>query len=618
MSQRSLALRVFQLSALWVLTACAHSEMIHDGDKFTYHDAAFNDRNRAPSSLAPAEAAIDGSSMNALFLRSQADYYYSLGEAYSFEGQNQKAIDSFKATLNYDKDSQDVMVRLASEYLKTGQLTEALEMARKVEAFSPNRVDLKMLLGGIYSSMRSYPKAIESYEAALKLKPDQSDVPLYLGALYTEMKQYDRAIHFFESLAKNPEYNSPHLIQYYIGRVRSEQKEEKNQKLAEAAFKKALAIKPDFTEGVLSLGSLYLRSDQDEKALKVYSEFQKKYGPNPRIADILSQLYIEREMYDEAYEQFEIIEAQSDNSLNIKLKMALILIEKKIYDKAISKLNDVLKEVPDSDKVRFYLGAVYEETKQDDKAIAQFEKIPVVSQYFPEAAVHAAYLLKGMGKLDAAISFMEKAVNQKKNNAQMVAMYASLLDEKGDTQKASVVLNQAVKDFPDNPQVRFYHGTLQDRLGLKDQVIESMKAVIELDPNHVQALNYLAFTWAEANTQLEEAEKMARRAVTLEPKDGYVLDTLGWILFKKGDVTGAIPYLETAHRYQPAVGIIAEHLGDAYYKQALVEKAAKMYTKALQYETDLKKRQEIESKLSLINEQKVIDARSPASFYPER
>ncbi|MEN0057302.1 MAG: hypothetical protein AAGB31_00580, partial [Bdellovibrio sp.] len=84
---------------------------------------------------------------------------------------------------------------------------------------------------------------------------------------------------------------------------------------------------------------------------------------------------------------------------------------------------------------------------------------------------------------------------------------------------------------------------MNDRLGNKDVVIKEMQRVLEIDPNHVQGMNYLAFTWAEMNKNLGEAEKLARRALELEPQDGYVLDTLGWILYKQKRFNESIKFL---------------------------------------------------------------------------
>lgn len=604
---------VIALPMLLTLTACA-SFRSNDSEKATYYESSFDDKNRAPASFAPATVSADGNAtLDPLYMRTQADYYFAMGEAHSLDGNTEKAIDSFKMTLIYDQESPAVHMRLAAEYLKQGLVTESLAQAEEAATKDPKNVDAHLLLGGLYSSMKLYPKAMEEYFTVMKLQPENMEAPLYIGALYSEQKQYDKAVKYFESLAKNPEYSTPYLAHYYIGRVRMEQPGEKYQVAAEASFKKSLQAKPDFVDAVLSLGALYNKQKKEDKALAMFREFQRQNSPNGRIAEILSQTYIEKGAFDQAYEQLEIVETESEDPLNVRMKMALILVEQKKYDLAAKKLEEVLKDAPDSDKVRFYLAAVFEEMGQTEKAIKEYRKVPVSSSFYGESVVHAAYLLKGQGQLDEALEVAAQGIKERQDQSSIYAMYASLLDEKNDHKKALMVLQQGLSKFPENSQLRFYYGTMNDRLGKKDIVVSEMKKVLEIDPNHVQGMNYLAFTWAEMGVHLAEAEKLARRALELEPKDGYILDTLGWILYKQNKVVEAIKYLEAAHKYQSTVSIIAEHLGDAYLKQAMIEKAKKMYRKAADLETDKRKVEEIQSKIFAIEKQEIAGPRLPAS-----
>lgn len=611
------AFRRWSLLAMSIsLYACATTSTFtsdNDQGKSAYFDHAYDDHNRAPASFGPSEQVVNGSTIDPFYMRTQADYYYSMGEAQSHDGNSQKAIESFKMTLVYDPDSLKVRLRLATEHIKLGQINTAIEHCETVIKKDPKNEDARLLLGGMYSTLKVYPKAVENYEEILKIKPDQQEALLYLAAVYSEMKQPEKAIKLFESLLKKPDGIQSHLIHYYIGRVRLEQKEDKYIKAAEASFRKALEIKPDFVEAVLAIGGIYLQQKQEEKAITFYKNFQKDKGPQARIAEVLAQLYIQRENFDEAYEQFEILEVNSDDALGIKLKMALILIEKKLFDRATKKLEEILVEAPDSDKVRFYLAAVYEEMKQDEKAIQQFRKIPASSPFFSEAVIHGAYLMRGLGKTDEALDWIDTAIRSKKDVPQMYAMYASLLDEKGEYKKAAQILESALSQFPEHAQLHFYYGSVLDRLGQKEKVISTMKKVISFDPNHVQGLNYLAFTYAEKGENLDEAEKLARRAIELDPKDGYILDTLGWVLHKKGDYKESVKYLEAAQRLQPTVAVIAEHLGDSYLKLSLIEKASVMYKKAIDLETDSKKIEELNQKLSSIEKQAYPTQRTPAS-----
>ncbi|MGZ3769242.1 MAG: tetratricopeptide repeat protein [Bdellovibrio sp.] len=599
------------LPLLLTLTACA-TYTASESDKAPYYEASFNDRNRAPASFAPAVASHEGT-LDPVYMRTQADYYFAMGEAYSLEGNSQKAIEAFKTTLIYDQNSSTVNMRLATEYLKTGMISESMVQAEEAVNKDPKNVESRLLLGGLYSSTKAYTKALEQYEKVMELQPANTEASLYIGALYSEQKQSEKAVKYFEALTKNKDYSSPHLPYYYIGRVRMEQSEPKYLKLAEEAFKKSLQLKPDFADAVISLGVLYNKQKKDDKAVAAYREFQKKNSPNPRVAEVLAQIYIDRNEYDNAYEQLEVVESESDEPLNARMKMALILIEQKKYDVASEKLEAVLKEAPDSDKVRFYLAAVYEETQKSEKAVKEYRKIPVTSSYYAESVVHAAYLLKNIGKLDEALEVASQGIKNRNDQPQIFAMYASLLDEKGNYAAAAKILEDGLKKFPENAQLRFYFGTINDRLGHKDVVVSEMQKVLELDPNHVQSMNYLAFTWAEMGARLPEAEKLARRALELEPKDGYVLDTLGWILYKQSKFSESIKFLEAAQANQANVSIIAEHLGDAYYKQSMVDKAKNMYKKAADLETDKKKAEEIRSKIFAIEKQILAGQRVPAA-----
>jgi tetratricopeptide (TPR) repeat protein len=600
--------------SLITLAACA---TMQESDKATYHDGAFNDMNRAPAAFTPQLlSAGDGTTttLDPFYMRTQADYYFAMGEAYSLEGNHGKAVDSFKMTLLYDQESPMVNIRLATEYFKTAQFTEAMTQAEEAIRKDPKNVEGRLLLGGLYLSLKLFPKAVAQYEYILKAQPNNVEAPVYLGAAYTELKEYDKAVKFFDSLLKNEEYGTPYLAYYYIGRVRSEQKGESFQKAALKAYQKSVELKPDFVDGVTAIASLYIQKGQEDKALALYKKFQKEQGPNLKVAEVLAQMYVEREQYDLAYEQYQLMEGSSEDTLNIKLKMALILIEKKDFKTASAKLEEILRDAPESDKIRFYLAAVYEETKDYDKAIAQFKKIPASSQFFGEAMVHTAYMMKNKGRLNEAIDTIETALKDRKDQAQLYAMYASLMDERGDYKKALAMLSDAVEKFPENAQLRFYYGTLFDRMGKKDQVVSEMKKVLELDPKHVQAMNYLAFTWAEGNANLKEAELMARKALEVEPKDGYIMDTLGWILYKQGRFNEAVKVLEVAFKSQSSVSVIAEHLGDAYYKHQMVEKAKKMYQKAASLEPDSKKAENIKAKITAIERQQIPgDMRMPAS-----
>jgi tetratricopeptide (TPR) repeat protein len=580
-----------------------------------FYDSAVNDHNRAPASMTPKPS---NETLDPVHLRTQADYYFSMGESQSLDGNHKAAIESFKMVLIYDTQSSQVHLRLAAEYVKLGQLTQAMEQTDLALEQNPKSVDALLISGGIYSALKSYDKAITQYEKVLKVEANNTEAPLYMGAVYAELKNYDKAIRYFEKLTSNKEYMTPHLAWYYIGKLRTEQGSKAQLKAAEAAYKKALFEKPNHAESVIALASVYQKMGQKNQTISLFKTFQKEQGPNPLIAEKLAQHYLEQEQYDLAYEQLEILETSSDDGLNAKVKMAMILIEQKKFSLAVVKLQDVLSQVPDSDKIRFYLAAIHEELGQRKDAIENYRKIPSESQYFGEAISHASYLLKQEKQPDLALEMINDALKKRQDVPQFYAIQASFLADQGDLNGSESVLKKSLSLYPDNVQIQFFLGTIQDRLGKKEDCIVSLEKVVSADPNHVQGLNYLAFTYAENNQNLDKAEKLARRAIEIEPNDGFILDTLGWILYKRGEISESIKTLETAFKKQPKESIIAEHLGDAYRKNQLTDKAKKMYQQAVDNETDGNKKQNIKQKISSLESQGMISSkdRKPASLNP--
>lgn len=596
-----------------VVMACASGPT---GDKSSFFDSAYNDHNRAPASMTPPEQAGDlAKNLDPLSMRTQADFNFAAGEAYSFDGLHSKAIEAFKTVLIYDPQSVPVRLRLAAEYVKLGSMSEALRQTEEAREMDPKRVETYLLLGGLHSNLKNYPKAVMAYEEALKIQPNNPDALMYLGAVLAERKEYDKSIRLFEKLAATDETN-PQVAYYYMGRIREEQGGKPALKAAEAAYKKAIEMKGDYLEATTALASFYVRQQKNPLAIDVLKKFQRDHGPNPRIADVLSSLYLQDEKYDLAVEQLSILESDPDDSLNVKVKMALIYIDQKQYPQAAEKLNEVLKQAPDSDKIRFYLAAVYEEMGQPAKAVEHFAKVPSSSQYFQDSVVHASYIYKELKKSDEALTLVRAALKERPEVPQFYAVAASLMDGAGQVDEALKLLDGAVGKFPDYVQLHFFMGTLLDRKGEKDKSIEQMQKVIEMDPNHVQGLNYLAFTYAEMGVKLPEAEKLVRRALEMEPKDAYILDTYGWILFKENKVTDAVRTLETAHSHQPNESIIAEHLGDAYYRAQLLDKAKRMYEKAVENTTEESRAREIRSKITAVEKQEVVSwgQRQPASL----
>jgi tetratricopeptide (TPR) repeat protein len=577
-----------------------------------YFDSAMNDRNRAPASMQLPKT-FDGETpvIDTAHNQAEADFLFIKADLDSLAGRTAESIENLKSALVYDPQSSVLMQKLSIEYYRKGQARDSLYWAEKANAISSRR-DLLLLLAGLHSSTKGYDKAVSIYEGLLKKDSTDHEVRLYLGAVYSEQKNYKKALEQFNFVAtnKNP---STYLAHYYLARVYLEQSEKLNTTKVEAELRKSIAAKPEFFDAVSMLGQIIQKDKGQEKAIQFYADVQKQRGPFAKLAEVLSQYYIEKGDYDKAYEQLEVLDASADDQIQVKLKMALILIDKKAFDVAIEKLNEILLLAPESDKVRFYLSAVYEEKRMFQKAFDQYMLIGKESTYFEESRTHAAYLSKILGNSDRGLKIISEIAENKVTNIQTYLLKAQLFEEAKQFDKSIEVIQLAQKTFPKNAQAHFYEGTVYDKMNKKAHMIKSMEKALQIDPDHVQAMNYIAFSLAEMNEQLDRAEKLARLAVSKEKNDGFILDTLGWILFKRGNFKEALAYLEKAYELQPTVGIIAEHLGDTYEKVQKFEQAKVLFKKANELEVDQDRKRDIQIKISRLESNSKDQNRKPAS-----
>src|SRR5262249_52023509 len=200
--------------------------------------------------------------------------------------------------------------------------------------------------------------------------------------------------------------------------------------------------------------------------------------------------------------------------------------------------------------------------------------------YYVDAQLRRAQLLQ-KDELDRAIKDLEAALKSKPDSPELMSYVASLYREKKEYSRAVTMLERVVDRFPDNNRYRFTHGAAYDEVNDKDRAIAEMQHAIELNPKNAPALNYLGYTYADMGVKLDEAENLIRRALEIEPDDGFYIDSLGWVYFQRGDYTRAVEYLERAAELVGQDPTIVEHLGDAYHKSGRVDSALQSYRDAL-------------------------------------
>ena len=109
-------------------------------------------------------------------------------------------------------------------------------------------------------------------------------------------------------------------------------------------------------------------------------------------------------------------------------------------------------------------------------------------------------------------------------------------------------------------------GVAYERIGKWDKAEKDLLASLKADPDQAYVINYLAYSWIEQGIKIEESLKMLQKANKLRSNDPYIIDSLGWALFKLNRYEESKAYLQTAVRLMPGDPIVNDHFGDVLWK----------------------------------------------------
>ena len=128
------------------------------------------------------------------------------------------------------------------------------------------------------------------------------------------------------------------------------------------------------------------------------------------------------------------------------------------------------------------------------------------------------------------------------------------------------ILNQIEKDHPLYPEVTDGRGVSYERIGQWDKAEKDLISSLEVNPDQAYVINYLAYSWIEQGVKIKKSLSMLEKANKLKSNDPYIIDSLGWALFKLERYKESKNYLQLALRLMPADPIVNDHYGDVLWK----------------------------------------------------
>jgi tetratricopeptide (TPR) repeat protein len=216
------------------------------------------------------------------------------------------------------------------------------------------------------------------------------------------------------------------------------------------------------------------------------------------------------------------------------------------------------------------LGEAYGRLKQYAAAIDVYDQTPDDSPMRTNADVRIAMLLDAMGKSDESIKRLQAIVAEQPKNVEALSALADVLRAHKKFAESADAYTRVLDLTGSNQRtqwaVYYFRGVDYERSKQWDKAEADFKKALELYPEQPLVLNYLGYSWVDQGLHLDEAFKMLRRAVELQPDDGYIVDSLAWAHYKLGHYEEAVKLLERAIELKPGDPVINDHLGDAYWR----------------------------------------------------
>ncbi|MCC6161617.1 MAG: tetratricopeptide repeat protein [Nitrosomonas sp.] len=352
-------------------------------------------------------------------------------------------------------------------------------------------------------------------------------------------------------------------------------------KSASEAMNQALKLRPEWEMAAVHQGQILQKIDKN-KALSFYDQYLEQFprANDMRIAYI--RMLMEEKEFDRGREQFQKLELANPSNADIALAIGLLSAELNDLQSAEKYFKRALQlGFEDASTVYFNLGRVHEIAQHDAEAMEAYRKV-TGGERFIFSRVRYAFLLAKRDGVAAARKYLKTVrVENQQQRTQLLITESQLLRDNNDFRGAYDLLDAYLRKHPDQIELLYDRALMADKIGRLDVLERDLRKLIELRPDNAHAYNALGYSLAERGLQLPEALSLIRKAIELSPDDPFIMDSLGWVYYRMGDLKKGVKYLKQAFdvRSDPE---IAAHYGELLWMNGAKEDAKKIWQSALE------------------------------------
>ncbi|MFN2268402.1 MAG: tetratricopeptide repeat protein [Desulfonatronovibrio sp.] len=519
-------------------------------------------------------------------------YYYLRAQDSLAEEKYSEAAALLKSALERSP-APFLYVETAKAFWQTRDAEMSISTMEKAVGEFPDNPLMYVFLAELYISADMKDKAVEMLEDYRKKCPEDINAYHDLASFYLELKEYPQVL---DILSDVPDERKTPQMFYYMGQASSAMGDQKN---ALSFLSRAVEKRPDFFQAWAEMAFIYEQDGDYLQAGQIYEKLLDLGETNPDLILRLIELNLKLNNPDKALDF--VIRGPVD--YQFRLDAAYQFIQNKFYSHAFEIIEEVMDRGAYPPTVYFYMALIaYEGWNDPDTAREFLENVPVEDYYHLQALSFNVQICFEQNEYPRALELARQGQDLYPEERRFVHFEVIILEILGDYTEAMEVIDYGLQIWPGDTDFLFRKGVILDNQDRREESLQVMEEIISIDQDHHEALNYVGYTLTEKDRDLERAQVLIQRALSLDPGNGYYIDSLAWVYFQQEKMDKAWKEVQRAVGFVSNDPIIWDHYGDIALEINMIDEALQGYQNSLKNEPEdpdriLRKIRDVEKKI---------------------
>jgi len=521
--------------------------------------------------------------------------YLASGVLHQAQNNLKSAEADFKTAADLSPPRSPARLQYARFEMQTGNAAVAKNVLDEIVKKTPDYLPAWVGLAEIALVEKKSDECAASLNKALARDPENYDALLLQGRLDLAQGETARDITELERMAKT--YPQASQVYYQLALAYLVNGESAK---AVTSLNQAVTLNTHFTEAILLLAQVEIKNGDPDSASVLLKQLIANQPQHLPAQLLLADAYRAQNKSGDALAIYQQLEKSFPQNLQVPLLMGSTFLQQKDNVAARKEFDRALEFAPDSLLVLEQLVDLDLTEKQFATAMQRVEKAIGKNPKQAETRLLQAKVFAAQGDTNQAEAALSKAIELQPESQTAYLLLAQLYINSKQNQQAIAELNTVIDKNPQNVLALMLLGMIRNEEKDYQAAADIYEKVLAINPKSAPALNNLAYIYSEYLNQLDRAYELAQRARDLLPDDPSTADTLGWILYKKGEYPLALGLLQESANKLPAEPDAQFHLGMTCYMMDEEESARAAFQRALQSNRAFSGRDECEQCLSVL------------------